>query len=373
MTANEQQAVTPPPRVRWYQPTPGRLLVALLALEGLLLLSERCLPMGWAVLLAVASVVLTMVLMLLWFVASLAFRWQFRFSVWWLLLLTIAVAIPFSWLSQRFQWFAFDEKRDWAVFPSIASVVLTMVGMLLWFVLVLTLRFRWQFQFSIRTLLALVVIIAIPCSWMATETKRAKEQKEAVEAIQKLGGEVLYDCHYDWSAGQPFLPGPVWLRELLGTDFFLSVATVGFQGTQATEGDLVNLQQLPQLQNVLLGDIPVTDAGLAHLKGLTQLLMLSLNSTQITDGGLEHLKGMTRLVFLSLVNTHITDAGLKHLQALPQLQALCLNNTQITDAGLVYLRGLQQLKSLNLTGTSVADAGVKKLQQALPNCQIVWR
>jgi len=337
------------PKLRWYQPTPGRLLAVLLAVEGLLLLSERCLPMGWAVLLAIASVVLTVVLMLLWFVASLAFCWQFRFSIWWLLVLTIAVAIPFSWLSERFQWFAFDEKRDWAVFPSIASVILTIVAMLLWFVLMLTLRFRWQFQFSIRTLLILVVIVAIPCSWMAVEMKKAREQREAVDTVRRLGGVVLYS-HDSRNAIKPNPgppPGPVWLRELLGDDFFAGVAAVELNRTPVTDAELVSLQGMPQLQNASLGDTQVTDAGLVHLKGLTQLLMLSLDNTQITDAGLEHLNGLT------------------------ELRLLYLHNTQITDAGLVYLKELTHLRWLSLANTHVTDKGVKELQRALPNCEII--
>ena len=41
MTASEPQPVTPPPKLRWYQPTPGRLLIVLLVVEGLLFLSDR--------------------------------------------------------------------------------------------------------------------------------------------------------------------------------------------------------------------------------------------------------------------------------------------------------------------------------------------
>lgn len=66
----------------------------------------------------------------------------------------------------------------------------------------------------------------------------------------------------------------------------------------------------------------------------------------------------------------ITDAELVHLQGLGQLQELCLDSTKVTDAGLVHLQGLSQLKKLWLYNTKVTDQGIKKLQQALPNCQI---
>ena len=79
--------------------------------------------------------------------------------------------------------------KGWTVLTAIAAVGVTMTLMLLWWVLAL--RFRWRFQFSIRSLLVLTVAVAIPCSWLAVEMKRAREQREAVEGIVRLGGGVL--------------------------------------------------------------------------------------------------------------------------------------------------------------------------------------
>ena len=67
----------------------------------------------------------------------------------------------------------------------------------------------------------------------------------------------------------------------------------------------------------------------------------------------------------------MTDAGLKELAGLTQLQALLLSGkTQVTDAGLKELAGLTRLQTLDLTDTQVTGAGLKKLQQALPKCNI---
>jgi fatty acid desaturase len=115
-----------PPKPRWYQPTPGRLLVVLLAVEGVLLLSER------------------------------------------------------------FQWFPFNQQKGWIVLIAIASVVAAMALMLLWFFLALL--FHWRFQFSLRSLLVLTVAVAIPFSWLAVEMKAARQQREAVKALLQLGG-----------------------------------------------------------------------------------------------------------------------------------------------------------------------------------------
>jgi len=59
-----------------------------------------------------------------------------------------------------------------------------------------------------------------------------------------------------------------------------------------------------------------------------------------------------------------------HLIGLTKLQHLNLTDTKITDTGLVHLKGLTNLEVLLLRRTKVTPAGVKKLQQALPNCDI---
>ena len=60
---------------------------------------------------------------------------------------------------------------------AIAAVGAVFVLMLLWFLIALV--FRRRFQFSLRSLLLLVVVVAIPCSWLATEMKAAREQRSS--------------------------------------------------------------------------------------------------------------------------------------------------------------------------------------------------
>ena len=91
-------------RRRWLRLTPDRVVWALLPLEGLLILSEwfRWFPFnqhkGWTVLVAIAGLGAVLLLMFLWFLAALVFRLRFQFSILSLLVLTVVVAVPFSWL-----------------------------------------------------------------------------------------------------------------------------------------------------------------------------------------------------------------------------------------------------------------------------------
>ncbi|NQT16725.1 MAG: hypothetical protein HQ582_28465 [Planctomycetes bacterium] len=202
-------------------------------------------------------------------------------------------------------------------------------------------KHRW-FQFSLRTLLVFVLLVSIGMSWLGVQLDRARKQREAVEAIEKAGGSVLYGYELTPSGSSV----PMWLRELLGEDFFFDVS--GVVGARHDFGD----------------------AGLEHLNGLTSLQGLYLDDMQVTDAGLEHLKGLTSLQRLDLEDTQVTDAGLEHLKGLTSLLELDLNDTQVTDAGLEHLKGLTNLVALELVDTQVTPEGVESLKRALPNCYI---
>ena len=62
----------------------------------------------------------------------------------------------------------------------------------------MTFRRRW-FQFSLRGLLVLLTVFAIGLGW---KVERARKQYRAIEAIEKVGGAVLYGSHGtpdDWN------------------------------------------------------------------------------------------------------------------------------------------------------------------------------
>jgi hypothetical protein len=267
-------AVNKPPKLRWYQPTPGHLLFLLLIVEWALLFSEDWFPKGWAVLISIAVVALAIVLMLLWFVAALVFHWRFQFSIRSLLVLTVAVAVPCSWMAVEMK--QARKQRE------TIEAILKLKG----HVLLGSLRFGKDMELIIQS----------------TAPR-----------------------------------GPIWLINLLGYDFFETVVSVDFTNLQISDGGLENIKGLTQLQNLSLYNTDVTDGGLEHLKGLTQLQKLELVNTQVTDGGLEHLKVLTQLQYLLLVNTQITDAGLGHLRGLTKLQDLLLQETKVTDAGVAEL------------------------------------
>jgi Leucine Rich repeat len=118
--------------------------------------------------------------------------------------------------------------------------------------------------------------------------KQQLKDREAVEALVKLGGRVLYN--------NPANPSePSWFLEWAGE---CSVSRVDFSGHSE-----------------------VTDAGLVQLEELTQLRSLDLTRTEVTDVGLVLLKGLINLQTLELARTNVTNAGVGDLQtALPNCQ-----------------------------------------------------
>ena len=80
--------------------------------------------------------------------------------------------------------------------------------------------------------------------------------------------------------------GPIWLRTLLGDDYFKQVRHA------EVVADLENLKSFHQLQSLVLYGSNVTDPGLENLKGLSQHVVLALAETNVTDAGLKHHKSL---------------------------------------------------------------------------------
>jgi hypothetical protein len=248
---------------------------------------------------------------------------------------------------------------------------------------------RW-FQFSLRTLMIFTVICALAIAWVGRWTDQKRKEREAVDALVKLGGHVSFAYQQTGGSGTP--PGPAWLRKLVGDNAFSEVEEVSFigdteyvhgGGSNVSDEALVNLTALAATKRLELLITPkITDAGLANVRGLSQLDRLAIQGTQLTDVGLQNLLGLPQIEHLLLADNRITDAGLTklagltdlrelsfresgvtdaalvNLESLERLEDLSLRGGQFTNAGLAHLKGLSRLKSLNLYGNKITDAGL---------------
>jgi hypothetical protein len=205
---------------------------------------------------------------------------------------------------------------------------------------------RW-FQFSLRSLM---IAVAVLCCVMAVVNSRANQQRRVAQRIKDAHGLVFYDYQLDdklnMRTDDPQPLGPVWLRQVIGLDFFATVVSV--RVNLASDEYLDAAAELPDLRDLRIAcDSKISDRAWENLTRLTSLESL-------------YLRG-------------IRDSAMSNLRGLSRLRLLDITNTDITDAGLVNLKGLKGLRTLNLGGTKVTDAGVASLRAALPNCRIADR
>lgn len=229
-----------------------------------------------------------------------------------------------------------------------------------------------RLRFSLRGLIILVLFLGCGLAGMAHSLHQARVQREAVAAIERSGGDVIYDWMWrdgDVVNGRPWWPQ--WLENRLGIDFLSHVVFAAFPfDHKISDAELEMLGRLPRLEELESFGSSATDTGLAHIGRLARLKKLDLSGSKVTDEGLVHLRGLTGLQQLDLSGTGITDAGLVHLAGLTGLQALDLANTGVSNAGVAHLKELSDLRSLDLLFTKVDDFGAQELRRALPNAKV---
>ncbi len=189
-------------------------------------------------------------------------------------------------------------------------------------------------------------------------------QRNAVAAIQKAGGSVVYD--WEWTSGRPAPTGdseppwPKWLVKTLGPDAFGNVVAVSLIGHDFGDALMTHIGCLHHLERLHLSGRIRTGTGFAQLEKLTALETLRLPNHRFSDDDLSHLAGMTKLKRFTLVGPQITDKGLAHLTGMRQMESLQLIGTNITT--LEPIRGLTQLKVLDINRSPIGDEGLRPLE-----------
>lgn len=396
-------------KLHWLYPTPGYLFVALLLAEMVLMLTVQRFPKGWAVLTAIACVGGTMILLLFWFILACLLKKRFQFTIRSLLLLTLAVAMAFSWL-------AVEMKRTRKQRETVAAI-----NDLNWSV---TYDFEWEGSSNDGANTSSPKLLQ---SWLGQDffakIKRVSVRERLPEGmtVQPLGGKDacrdIPESHLQLLADLPSLerieladmkatPAGLKCIEKIAELESLEIDNVDFSdtglgfleklgqlrelcilNTQIADAELSHLNGLTQLRSLYMEGNGVTDAGLQHLKGLTHLEKFILHEQQITGAGLQciqemaqlrdlnlslcpnigdevlpHLHNLTQIQKLNLWTAKITDSGLKHLEKMTQLENLYLGGSKITDEGLKSISRLTHLQELNLMETGITDEGLVHLQ-----------
>lgn len=253
------------------------------------------------------------------------------------------------------------------------------------------LRPRRRFAISLRASMLLVLVVGGLIGWKA---RRASLQRRAVAAIQRLGGSTQYDWEaaHDWRSDPDpaSVPGPAWLRRIIGDEYFQEVAVVslapfrdqpdqpieqsayrklkrefdadqlacldGLEGIEHIElwstglgpEGAARLGRLARLKNLALSGAPLGAEALAHLGKLTDLETLFI-SVEVGDArSLAFLDRLPKLTMLIIWDGPVSDDGLAVIGRRERLEILSIDGAKLTDAGLAHLRGMRRLTSLRI-------------------------
>ncbi len=154
----------------------------------------------------------------------------------------------------------------------------------------------------------------------------------------KTGGYGSYSFEFDaqdrkighYDANNQFVadatpPGPAWLRDWIGVDFFAPIIEVHVRGEEVH--DLSPLTRLSDLQAVNILRTNVSD--LSPLSTLTKLKIVWIKDTPVQD--LKPLAQLTNLDRVMLFNTKVMDAEVDMLhKLLPNCRIMC-NSRKIPE------------------------------------------
>ncbi len=163
------------------------------------------------------------------------------------------------------------------------------------------------------------------------------------------------------------------LRELIVENCELPAAALG------------QIETLTQLEKLNISDINSGGPLVFHINKLTALreLVLSnwsnpenasmLDNSMLLFGGIEAIQSLSRLEKLALSSSSLSSSDVKFLCKLPALRELDLSDCSKTDdAAVPYLQKMTGLRRLTLEKTGISDEGAERIDDALPNCRVIY-
>ncbi|HET6879091.1 MAG TPA: hypothetical protein VFI31_02985, partial [Pirellulales bacterium] len=255
-------------------------------------------------------------------------------------------------------------------------------------------RYEPRFRWSLRTMLAVVAVLAALCAWCVKLRTRADVQ-DPIISLANQGAASGLSLHVEHR-------GPKWL-DLVGAERFRR-CIVGVDMNGADEELLSRIAPLRNLRYMKIEIANPTPGFAAVLSELSQLAVLRIQEKSYTNrlawsdclaaieklqqleelhlgglrnsGDLKHLAALENLESLSIEfrwdeedEPNVNDTSgetsiLAHLPALPRLEALDLRFFQyeLEDHDIRQLARQPRLRMLNLSDIDVADAGLAELK-----------
>ncbi len=177
------------------------------------------------------------------------------------------------------------------------------------------------------------------------------------------------------------------LEQLVGLK---KVRSLGIDGTQVTDKGLSNLAAMKTLEWLVVDPSQLTATGIINIKAIPRLTSLWLQGPGICSSSVADLPNLTVLGFNRANHTSFDGASLpkvRHLhlhnvtaegviEAVPKigkmssLANLHFSESPLTDQQADDLAKVSQLARLTIYKTGLSTAAKKRLQMALPTCEI---
>lgn len=142
------------------------------------------------------------------------------------------------------------------------------------------------------------------------------------------------------------------------------VSAVNVRASWISDGDLLELARMPQLQRLDLSYTRISDQGLAYLKTAPKLVEVNLAyAEKIGDPAHAVIKNWKNLRKLNLRGTVIADETAASAASLPQLEVLDIADTIVGDVGIEALAAAQKLKELSMGNIRMSEVGFQSLRQ----------
>jgi hypothetical protein len=190
----------------------------------------------------------------------------------------------------------------------------------------------------------MLLVVTLAASVLGYIVFKTQRQMAVVKAIQQMGGMVTFDHEIATNGVQlpiPRSPGPKWLRQTLGDEYFVRLVKVSFDQPDDETISSFSELDLSTVEHLLLAGGPLTDKGVSCLtaSSLPKLRRLRIDETKVSDDGLAAIsKNLPQLENLYLGYTNVGNDGIAHLTALNHLRVLDVNYTKVDTDGVNSLK-----------------------------------
>ncbi|MBX3435743.1 MAG: hypothetical protein KF847_20690 [Pirellulales bacterium] len=147
-----------------------------------------------------------------------------------------------------------------------------------------------------------------------------------------------------------------------------NVIDLELSGVPLTDSDLAQLARLPKLQILYVDRTGVSGSDLSLLAKTPTLNSLCIDSSQATPAGVAELAKFPQLKSIIVVDA--TDACVANLATLRAPPMLSLRSGDVTAVSLSHLQKMNHLQHLLLFDTGFSESELELLRKALPECHV---